>query len=47
MHTYANRAFTAVIAALLVWTPVGAQERLDLDAIHKIRQEALQNSKVM
>jgi len=47
MHTYANRAFTVVIAALLVWTPVGAQERLDLDAIHKIRQEALQNSKVM
>src|SRR5262249_49078230 len=47
MHTYANRAITALIASLLVWTPLGAEERIDLDVIHKIRQEALQNSKVM
>ena len=28
-------------------TPIHAEERVDLNAIHKIREEALQNSKVM
>jgi len=32
---------------VLSWLPMQAQERVDLGAIHKIREEALQNSKVM
>src|SRR5580765_5672662 len=47
MYAYANRAIVVVTAALLVWTPLDAQERVDLDALHKIRQEAVKNSKVM
>lgn len=35
----------AVLAAVAVFAP--AQEKIDLDAIYKIKQEALQNSKVM
>ncbi len=36
-------AFLVAVALL----PIHAEERVDLDAIHKIREEALQNSKVM
>lgn len=32
---------------VLSWLPMQAQERVDLGAIHKIREEAMQNSKVM
>ena len=33
--------------AVLALLPIHAEERVDLNAIHKIREEALQNSKVM
>ncbi|HEY2841995.1 MAG TPA: M20/M25/M40 family metallo-hydrolase [Bryobacteraceae bacterium] len=40
-------AFLAILAVLSGHFPIRAQERVDLNAIHKIREEALQNSKVM
>jgi carboxypeptidase Q len=46
MGTLAKLSWTvAALGALAL--PLGAQERVDLDAVHKIREEALQNSKVM
>ncbi|HSP69149.1 MAG TPA: M20/M25/M40 family metallo-hydrolase, partial [Bryobacteraceae bacterium] len=38
-----------ILACLVVlgWMPVHAEERVDLGVIHRIREEALQNSKVM
>src|SRR5689334_22025755 len=47
MHIFVKQSITAVTAALLVWTPLSAEERVDLDVVHKIRQEAMQNSQVM
>jgi hypothetical protein len=41
------RALTIAIVALLVSTSLVAQDAVDLNVIHRIRQEALQNSKVM
>jgi carboxypeptidase Q len=35
------------VLAILTLPPIHAEERVDLNAIHKIREEALQNSKVM
>src|ERR1700754_1823503 len=41
-------AFIAALSAVVIFSlPLLAEEHIDLDAIHKIRQEALQNSKVM
>jgi hypothetical protein len=40
-------SFAAALLALVVSTPLIAQEPVDLDVVHKIRQEALQNSQVM
>jgi hypothetical protein len=37
----------ALVAVLAMVMPLLSEERVDLDAVHKIRQEALQNSKVM
>jgi len=37
----------ALVAVLAMAIPLLSEERVDLDAVHKIRQEALQNSKVM
>jgi hypothetical protein len=37
----------AGLLMLLTLVPALAEERVDLNAIHKIREEALQNSKVM
>jgi carboxypeptidase Q len=42
-----RRPVVAVIFALAIGTPLVAQEAVDLDAVHKIREEALQNSRVM
>lgn len=38
-----------ILACLVVlgWMPIHAEERVDLGVIHRIREEALQNSKVM
>src|SRR5260370_35790546 len=35
------------VLAVLAMVPVRAQERVDLSAIHRIKDEAFQNSKVM
>jgi hypothetical protein len=40
-------ALFMALTMLPLSVPMNAQERVDLDAIHKIRQEALLNSKVM
>jgi hypothetical protein len=40
-------SFAAALFALVVSTPLIAQEAVDLGVVHKIRQEALQNSQVM
>ena len=45
-HTNRLRMVLACLAALAL-LPIQAEERVDLNAIHKIREEALQNSKVM
>ena len=37
----------AAMVALLVSAPLIAEEAVDLNVVHRIRQEALQNSKVM
>jgi carboxypeptidase Q len=37
----------AALLALVASTPLVAQDSVDLDVVHKIRQEALQNSQVM
>jgi hypothetical protein len=37
----------ALLPVLAMAMPLLSEERVDLDAVHKIRQEALQNSKVM
>src|SRR5579864_4954241 len=37
----------ATVALGTLALPLWSEERIDLDAVHKIRQEALQNSKVM
>jgi carboxypeptidase Q len=44
-----NRRCLPILACLVVFAvmPIAAEERVDLNAIHKIREEALQNSKVM
>src|SRR5215510_11168340 len=42
-----NRALAAAAIAVLVSPLLVAEETVDLDVVHKIRQEALQNSKVM
>src|SRR5215468_1620324 len=41
------RPIVAIVVALAIATPLLAQEAVDLDAVHKIRTEALQNSQVM
>ena len=41
------RPVVAIIVALAIATPLVAQESVDLDAIHRIRDEALQTSQVM
>jgi carboxypeptidase Q len=41
------RTFAVALLPLLVLIPVRAEERVDLDAIHKIKAEAFENSKVM
>jgi hypothetical protein len=40
-------ALAVALALAIVSSPLVAQEAVDLDAVHKIRQEALQNSQVM
>jgi carboxypeptidase Q len=40
-------SFAAAVVALVASTPLVAQDAVDLDVVHKIRQEALQNSQVM
>jgi len=45
--THIRRAQILAFLAALALIPIRAQERVDLNAIHKIREEALQNSKVM
>jgi carboxypeptidase Q len=50
MHYFArcSLSFIPALCAIAVFNlPLVAEERIDLDAIHKIREEALQNSKVM
>jgi len=44
-----NRRCLLILACLVAFAamPTAAEERVDLNAIHKIREEALQNSKVM
>ena len=44
-----NRRCLLILACLVAFAvmPIAAEERVDLNAIHKIREEALQNSKVM
>jgi carboxypeptidase Q len=44
-HTPGLRIMAGFVALALM--PIHAEERVDLNAIHKIREEALQNSKVM
>ena len=44
-HTHGLRISACLIALTLL--PIHAEERVDLNVIHKIREEALQNSKVM
>src|SRR2546428_700892 len=41
------RTLPLVVLPLAVLIPALAEERVDLDAIHKIKAEAFQNSKVM
>ncbi len=41
------RSLVALIVALAITAPLVAQEAVDLDAVHRIRTEALQNSQVM
>src|SRR5438874_10038956 len=49
--TFLRRPLTAALTtaalALALVTPTVAQDTVDLDVVHKIREEALQNSKVM
>jgi len=40
-------SIAAALLALVVSTPLIAEDAVDLDVVHKIRQEALQNSQVM
>jgi carboxypeptidase Q len=47
MHTICKRMLAAALGVTLVVSTLAAEERVDLDAIHKIRDEAFQNSKVM
>ena len=42
-----KRTLAAAIVALVVSIPLLAEEAVDLTVVHRIRQEALQNSKVM
>jgi len=44
-HTHGLRISACLIVLTLL--PIHAEERVDLNVIHKIREEALQNSKVM
>ena len=46
MSTLAKLSWTVVALGALA-LPLGAEERVDLDAVHRIREEAFQNSKVM
>ncbi len=45
--TFSRRPLVAALAAVVISSPLVAQEAVDLDVVHKIRQEALQNSQVM
>ena len=45
--TVLRRPLIAAALAVALITPLIGQEAVDLDVVHKIRQEALQNSKVM
>ena len=47
MNRPALRTLSTLTATLLLWTPLRGAETVDLDIVHKIREEALQNSKVM
>src|SRR6478752_4069664 len=42
-----RRLFIAAVAALAISTQLVAEEQVDLGVVHKIRDEALQNSQVM
>src|SRR5260221_290097 len=42
-----KRTVATAIVAVVVSTPLIAEEAVDLTVVHRIRQEALQNSKVM
>src|SRR6266566_3714584 len=42
-----KRLLAAALLALVASTPLVAQDAVDLDAVHRIREEALQNSQVM
>src|SRR5258706_784115 len=42
-----KRAVATAVVALMVAIPLFAEEAVDLTVVHRIRQEALQNSKVM
>ena len=46
-HSLSKLPLAAALFALVVSTPLIADEAVDLDVIHKIRQEAIQNSQVM
>src|SRR5258707_8743318 len=45
--TFSRRPRVAALAAVVISSPLVAQEAVHLDVVHKIRQEALQNSQVM
>jgi len=42
-----KRSLATAVVALLVSVPLIAEEAIDLSVVHRIRQEALQNSRVM
>src|SRR5262249_51402909 len=42
-----KRALATAVLSLVFLVPLLAQESVDLDAVHRIREEALQNSQVM
>jgi hypothetical protein len=45
--TFLRRPLIAAALAVALITPLIGQEAVDLDVVHKIREEAFQNSKVM
>src|SRR5258705_12621404 len=44
---FSRLPLAAAFAVVAISSPLVAQEAVDLDVVHKIRQEALQNSQVM